>query len=52
VRSVQREEYHEISQGADKVPISSHKLVKLSKRGIYIYYKGLRFKDRPKNGLH
>ena len=37
-----------ISQGADQVPKRSHELVKLSRRGICVYCKGLRFEDRPK----
>ena len=37
-----------ISQGADQVPRESYELVKLGRRGIYVYCKGLRFKDRPK----
>jgi len=30
------------------VPVESHELVKLSKVGHCICYKGLRFRDRPK----
>jgi hypothetical protein len=40
-----------ISQGANRIPVSLHKLVNLSRRGIYIYYKGLRFKDRPRKRI-
>jgi hypothetical protein len=38
-----------ISQGADRIPVSSHKLVNLSRRGLY--GKGLRFKDRPRKRI-
>lgn len=38
-----------ISQGADQVPVGSHKQVKLEKLGRCVCCKGLRFKDRPKN---
>ena len=37
-----------ISQGADQVPVRLHELVNLGRRGICVYCKGLRFKDRPK----
>jgi hypothetical protein len=37
----------QISQEA-KVPIQSHKQVKLSKAGKYICYKSMRYRDRPK----
>jgi hypothetical protein len=37
-----------ISQGANQELVSSHKLVKMVKRGWCISYKGLRFIDRPK----
>ena len=37
-----------ISQGADQVPRRSHEQVKLSKSGICVCCKGLRFRDRPK----
>jgi hypothetical protein len=36
-----------ISQGAEETPKQLYKQVKLSKKGIYIYYKGLRLRDRP-----
>jgi hypothetical protein len=37
-----------ISQEASQVPVQSHKLVKMVKRGKCVCYKGLRFKDRLK----
>lgn len=37
-----------ISQEADQVPVQSHELVKMEKRGKYVCCKGLRFRDRPK----
>jgi hypothetical protein len=37
-----------ISQGADQVPTRLHEQVKLRRRGICVYCKGLRFKDRLK----
>jgi hypothetical protein len=37
-----------ISQGAEEVPKQSHTQVKLSKKGMCVYCKGLRFGDRPK----
>jgi hypothetical protein len=37
-----------ISQGADDSPKQSHTQVKLSKKGMYVYCKGLRFGDRPR----
>ncbi len=37
-----------ISSRADQVPLELHKQVKLSNRGICVYYKGLRFTDRLK----
>jgi hypothetical protein len=37
-----------ISQGANQVPVRSHELVKLRKRGRCVCYKGLRYGDRPK----
>jgi hypothetical protein len=37
-----------ISQEANKVPVQLHKQVKLSKNGRCMYYKGLRYADRPK----
>jgi hypothetical protein len=37
-----------ISQGANQVPPQSHKLVKIAKRGVYVSYKGIRYRDRPK----
>jgi len=40
-----------ISQGANRIPVSSHKLVNLSRRGICVCYKGLRFKDRPRKRI-
>jgi hypothetical protein len=40
-----------ISQGADCIPVSLYKLVNLSRRGLYIYCKGLRFKDRPRKRI-
>jgi hypothetical protein len=40
-----------ISQGADCIPVSSHKLVNLSRRGICVCCKGLRFKDRPRKRI-
>jgi hypothetical protein len=40
-----------ISQGADRIPVSSHKLVNLSRRGICVCCKGLRFKDRPRKRI-
>jgi hypothetical protein len=33
------------------VPIRAHNQVKLKRRGEYINYKGLRFRDRPKKRL-
>ena len=38
----------QISHIADQEPLSSHKLIRISKRGFYIAYKGLRFRDRPR----
>jgi hypothetical protein len=38
----------QISQGANQVPMGLYEQVKLSKIGKYIYYKGLRYVDRPK----
>jgi hypothetical protein len=37
-----------ISQGAEEVSKELHIQVKLSKKGLYMYYKGLRYRDRPK----
>jgi hypothetical protein len=37
-----------ISQGANKVLARAYKLVRMSKRGFYVCYKGLRYGDRPK----
>jgi hypothetical protein len=37
-----------ISQEADQVPVRSHELVKMAKRGKCVCCKGLRFRDRPK----
>ena len=37
-----------ISQEADQVPVRSHKLVKMVKRGACVNCKGLRFRDRLK----
>jgi hypothetical protein len=37
-----------ISQGADQVPARSHEQVKLGKKGMCVYCKGLRLRDRPK----
>jgi hypothetical protein len=41
-----------ISQGAEEVSKELHTQVKLSKKGLCVYYKGLRYGDRRKNGLH
>jgi hypothetical protein len=30
------------------VPLQSHELVKIAKRGVCISYKGMRYRDRPK----
>jgi hypothetical protein len=30
------------------VPVQSHKLVKMAKRGVCVSYKGLRYRDRPR----
>jgi hypothetical protein len=40
-----------ISQGANQVPVQSHKLVKIVKRGECVSCKGLRYRDRPKKRL-
>ena len=37
-----------ISQEAIQAPEGSHEQVKMAKRGIYINYRGFRFRDRPK----
>lgn len=37
-----------ISQGADFMPIQSHRMVKMAKRGYCIACKGLRYGDRPR----
>jgi hypothetical protein len=38
----------QISHIADQEPLSSHKLIRMSKRGFCIACKGLRFRDRPR----
>jgi hypothetical protein len=38
----------QISQGADQVPLGSHELVKMAKRGYCVACKGLRYGDRPR----
>lgn len=38
----------QISQGATQVPIREYIKVKIVKRGECVYYKGLRYGDRPK----
>jgi hypothetical protein len=38
----------QISQGANYVPVQSHELVKMAKRGYYVACKGLRYGDRPR----
>jgi hypothetical protein len=37
-----------ISQGANQVPLQSHKRVKIEKRGECVSCKGMRFRDRPR----
>jgi hypothetical protein len=41
----------QISQGADLVPVESYEQVRLSKNRRCVYYKGLRFTDRPKKRI-
>ena len=38
----------QISQGANYVPVQSHELVKMAKRGYCVACKGLRYGDRPR----
>ena len=40
-----------ISQTADQVPVQSHELVKMAKRGRCVACKGLRYRDRPRKRL-
>ncbi|CAM6031685.1 unnamed protein product, partial [Sphagnum compactum] len=40
-----------VSLEADYVPVRSHKLVKMAKRGICVACKGLRLRDRPRKRL-
>jgi hypothetical protein len=38
----------QISQGANQVPLGSHELVKMAKRGYCVACKGLRYGDWPR----
>jgi Transposase IS4 len=40
-----------ISQTANKIPVQSHELVKMAKRGDCVACKGLRYGDRPRKRL-